>query len=165
VPAAEAGRPAPPQKLIEIFSRYQPKRELLVQIMEDAQKAFGWLSRDTIGQIAEFLSVSRERVVEAAAFYPVFRTEPPARYRVAVCRGESCTRKGSAALVDALARELHLGDGETSADGLFSLETVPCRGRCSESPVVSVNDRVLPLSSPDDLVAQLQRLAQDGRQP
>jgi redox-sensing transcriptional repressor len=152
----------PPQKLIDIFARHQPKRELLVPILEDAQKAFGYLSRDTIGHIADFLSVSRERVVEAAAFYPVFRTEPPARFRIAVCRGESCTRKGSAAVVDAIARELHVADGETSPDGVFSLETVPCSGLCSESPVVTVNDKIVAAATPEDLVAQLLRMKQNG---
>ncbi len=162
VPVAEETRQNPPQKLIDIFARWQPKREFLVQILEDAQKAFGWLSRDVIGHIADFLSISRERVVEVAAFYPVFRTEPPARFRIAICRGESCSKKGSSDLVDAVARELHVGDGETRADGAFSLETVPCRGLCTESPIITVNDRLLKVSSAEDLVQQLQRLQQDG---
>ena len=156
-------RQNPPQKLIDIFSRYQPTREFLVPIMEEAQRSFGYLSRDVIGHIANFLSVSRERVVEAAAFYPVFRTEPPARLRIAVCRGESCSRKGSAELVEAIARDLRVADGETSADGMFSLETVPCRGLCSESPVVSVNDQLVAVASPEELVAQLLRMKQTIR--
>jgi NADH:ubiquinone oxidoreductase subunit E len=65
--------------------------------------------------------------------------------------------------VEAIARELHVADGESSPDGMFNLETVPCRGLCSESPVVSVNDRVLPVESPDDLIAQLLRMKQNGR--
>ena len=71
IPAEAETRQNPPQKLIDIFARHQPKREYLVQILEDAQKAFGYLSREVIGHIADFLSISRERVVEAAAFYPV----------------------------------------------------------------------------------------------
>jgi len=163
LPVTSESRVNPPQRLIDIFARWQPKREFLVQILEDAQKAFGYLSREVIGHIADFLGVSRERVVEAAAFYPVFRTEPPARFRIAVCRGESCSRKGSAELVETIARELHVADGETSPDGIFSLETVPCNGLCSESPVVSVNDRVVKLTSPDDLVAQLLHMKINGR--
>ncbi|MGD0725760.1 MAG: redox-sensing transcriptional repressor Rex [Spirochaetia bacterium] len=155
-------RENPPQKLIEIFSRYQPKRELLVQILEDAQKAFGYLSYEAIGHIADFLNVAREKVVEAAAFYPVFRTEPLARYRVAVCKGETCTRKGSAELMQCLAREVGVGDGETSADGLFFIETVPCRGLCSEGPTISINDEVLHISSPEDLAKKIRALRVSG---
>jgi redox-sensing transcriptional repressor len=155
-------RANPPQKLIDIFSRYQPKRELLVQILEDAQKAFGYLSPDTIGHIADFLNVAREKVVEAAAFYPVFRTEPPARYRIAVCRGENCTRQGSGALQECIAREIGVAEGETSADGLFCFETVPCRGLCAEAPTVSINDEVVPMASPDVLVAKIRALRTFG---
>jgi redox-sensing transcriptional repressor len=155
-------RENPPQKLIEIFSRYQPKRELLVQILEDTQKAFGYLSREAIGHIADFLNVARKKVLEAAAFYPVFRTEPLARYRIAVCRGETCTRKAAGELLQIIAREAGAGDGETSADGLFFVETVPCRGLCAGAPTVSINDEVLAASSPEKLTAKLRELRTSG---
>ncbi|HEY9594845.1 MAG TPA: NAD(P)H-dependent oxidoreductase subunit E, partial [Spirochaetia bacterium] len=96
---------------------------------------------------------------EAAAFYPVFRTEPPARYRIAVCRGETCSRKGAQAFVEAIGRELHIADGETTPDGLFSLEVVPCRGLCTDAPTVSVNDRILKVKTPEELVEELRTLA------
>lgn len=155
-------RENPPQKLIEIFSRYQPKRELLVQILEDTQKAFGYLSREVIGHIANFLNVAREKVVEAAAFYPVFRTEPLARYRIAVCKGETCTRKGAGDLLQSIAHEAGAGEGETSADGMFFIETVPCRGLCAEGPTISINDEVVVASSPEDLVRKLRALRASG---
>ena len=163
LPAAGVeSRQNPPQKLIEIFSRYQPKRELLVQILEDTQKAFGYLSHEAVGHIADFLNVAREKVVEAAAFYPVFRTEPLARFRVAVCKGETCARKGSGDLLQVLARELGVGYGETTADGLFFIETVPCRGLCAEAPVVCINDEVLSILSPEDLAKRIQALRASG---
>jgi redox-sensing transcriptional repressor len=157
---ASRTRQNPPQKLIEIFSRYQPKRESLVQILEDAQKTFGYISRESLESIADFLNIPTERVVEVAAFYPVFRTEPVARYRIALCKGENCARKDSEALREAISRELHISDGETTSDGLFSLELVPCRGMCSQAPVVSVNDDVIPAGSPDELIARLRAFAE-----
>jgi redox-sensing transcriptional repressor len=163
LPAAGAeSRENPPQKLIEIFSRYQPKRELLVQILEDTQKAFGYLSREAVGHIADFLNVPREKVLEAAAFYPVFRTEPLARYRIAVCKGETCTRKGAGDLLQSIAREAGAGEGETSADGMFFVETVPCRGLCAEGPTVSINDEVVAVSSPEELTRKLRALRTSG---
>jgi NADH:ubiquinone oxidoreductase subunit E len=158
--AGSETRENPPQKLIDIFAHYQPKREFLVQILEDTQKAFGYLSRESIGSIADFLNVTREKVVEAAAFYPVFRTTPPARYRIAVCRGETCSRKGCHELLEIVARELKIADGETTADGMFCLETVPCRGLCAEAPIVSINETVLSLATPEDLARQLRTLAE-----
>jgi redox-sensing transcriptional repressor len=155
-------RENPPQKLIDIFARYQPKREFLVQILEETQKAMGYLSPEAIGHVADYLNVSREKVVEAAAFYPVFRTEPPVRYRISICKGETCSRKGSSQLLEVVGRELRISDGERTADGLFSLETVPCRGMCAEAPVVSINDAVLSLRSAEDLATHLQGLRNPG---
>ena len=152
-------RQNPPQRLIDIFARYQPKREFLIQIMEDTQKAFGYLSRESLGHIGEFLNISPERVVEAAAFYPVFRTEAPARFRLAVCKGETCSHKGSAEYLETIVHELQISDGETSPDGSFSLEVVPCRGMCSEAPTITVNDKPLKAKSPEDLVRQLKNMA------
>ena len=152
-------RENPSQKLIDIFARSQPKRECLVQILEETQNAFGYLSRESIGHIADFLNVSREQVVEAAAFYPLFRTEPPARYRISVCRGENCSRKGSSELRELIERELRITDGETTSDGLFSLEMVPCRGMCSEAPNVLVNDLSIPAKTPEELSRHLGSLA------
>ncbi len=156
-------RENPPQKLIDIFARCQPKREFLVQILEETQKAFGWISRESIGHIADYLNISREQVIEAAAFYPLFRTEPPARYRISVCRGETCSRKGSEELRELVERELHITDGETTSDGMFSLEMVPSRGMCSEAPNVWVNDLIVPVKSAAELSAYLRSLSGTGR--
>jgi redox-sensing transcriptional repressor len=159
--AASAGAPPrrnPPQKLIEIFTRHQPKREFLVQILEDTQKAFGHLPREALASIADFLNIPPAKVVETAAFYPVFRLEPPARWRVAVCRGENCSKAGSLSLLDTVSKELGIADGETSPDGVFSLETSPCGGACSRAPVVTVNDSPLDFSGPGQLVEKLRGL-------
>ncbi len=167
------GRPAgpgslrqnPPQKLIEIFTRHQPKREFLVQILQDTQKAFGHVSRQSIGAIADFLNMPPEKVVETAAFYPVFSLEPPARWRICVCRGENCSKNGSLALLDAISRELGIADGETSPDGSFALETSPCRGMCSRGPIVAVNGEPIAFADVDDLLGRLRALHPVARQP
>ena len=136
----------------------------LVQILEETQKAMGYLSPEAIGYVADYLNVSREKVVEAAAFYPVFRMEPPARYRISLCRGETCSKNGSDDLQEAIGRTLSISSGETTPDGMFSLETVPCRGMCSHGPVVSINDRVLDVKNGDDLARALRALSSgDGK--
>ena len=156
-----APRENPPQRLIDIFSRYQPKREYLVRILEETQKGYGYLPRDAVGHIADFLGLTREKVQETAAFYPVFRMEPPARFRIVVCNGENCVRKGSRDLVESIARELKIGVGETSGDGAFSLETVPCRGLCSTAPNVTINDKLVGVHTPEELLEHLRQLSPD----
>ena len=151
-------RTNPPQALIEVFARYQPKREFLVRIMEDAQRAFGYLSPEAVGYIADFLNIAREKVLETAAFYPMFRTEPLARYRISLCRGETCTKNGSQDLLEAIGRTLSISSGEATPDGMFSLETVPCRGMCAHGPVVSINDRILEVKNGEELARELRAL-------
>ncbi len=162
--ARRSGRTLP-QKLIDIFTRDQPKREFLVQILEETQKAFGWISRESVSAIADFLSIPPEQVVETAAFYPVFRLEPLARWRVVACRGENCARAGSVPLLDAISRELAISDGETTADGLFSLESSPCRGMCSQAPAVTVNDEPLRFADVEGLLRHLRELRASATSP
>jgi len=164
LPVAGAdSRTNPPQALIDIFARYQPKREFLVRIMEDTQRVFGFLSQDAVGYIADFLNITRDKVLETAAFYPMFHTEPPARYRISLCRGETCTKNGSQNLLEAIGKTLSISSGEATPDGMFSLETVPCRGMCAHGPIVSINDRILDVKNGDDLARELRALMSQAR--
>ena len=156
-------RTNPPQALIDIFARYQPKREFLVRIMEDAQRSFGYLSPEAVGYIADFLNITREKVLETAAFYPMFRTDPPARYRISLCRGETCTKNGSQELLEAIGKTLSISSGEATPDGMFSLETVPCRGMCAHGPMVSINDRILEVKNGEELAHELRVLTSRSR--
>ncbi len=158
--AAPDGVPAgsPPQKLIDVFNRFQPKREQLVPILEATQKSFGYVSREAIGHIADFLNVTPQHVHEVVSFYPVFLLEAPARCRLKVCTGQTCSRQGSEGLLEVISRDLRLSAGETTPDGMFSLETVPCMGMCSHAPNMSVNDQPFNSVRPEELAERLRRL-------
>ncbi len=132
--------------------------------MEEAQRAFGYLSQEAVGYIADFLNITREKVLETAAFYPMFRTEPPARYRISLCRGETCSKNGSQELLETIGRVLSISSGEATPDGLFSLETVPCRGMCAHGPIVSINDRILDAKNGEELARELRALMSEARQ-
>lgn len=134
-----------------------------MRVLEDTQKTFGYLSQDSIGYIADFLNITREKVLETAAFYPVFRTDPPARYRIALSRGESCTKNGSQELLETIGKTLSISSGEATPDGMFSLETVPCRGMCAHGPVVSINDRILDVKNGDELARELRSLISESK--
>ncbi len=74
-----------------------------------------------------------------ATFYNQFRFQPQGKFHVQVCRGTACHVKGSAAILDAVRRELKVEPGQTSRDGLFSLEVVACIGACGLAPVICIN--------------------------
>ncbi len=132
---------SPPPQLIEIFNRFPPKREHLVPILEQTQKAYGYIPRDAMDHIAVFLGVPQDQVADTVAFYPVFKLSPPARHSVTVCMGQNCSKKGSAALLDAAAAALQIAPGETTADGEYSLDRVPCSGLCAHAPNAFVDGR------------------------
>ena len=155
--AAPDRRGSPPQKLIEIFNRFPPKREHLVAILEQTQKAFGYISREAMDHIASFLGTPRDHVADAVAFYPVFRLSPPARYALRICTGENCTKRESSALRDSASQALGISEGETTTDGLVSLELTPCMGLCSQAPNAFLDGKRLP-ASPKELEDRLRDL-------
>jgi NADH-quinone oxidoreductase subunit E len=79
------------------------------------------------------------KIYGVATFYNQFRFQPQGRYHVQICRGTACHVKGSAQLLETLQQELNVAPGQTSRDGMFSLEVVACIGACGLAPVMCVN--------------------------
>ena len=82
------------------------------------------------------------KVYGVATFYNQFRFTPKGKYHIMLCRGTACHVKGSLKLLDAVTRTLKLQPGQTTRDGLFSLEVVACMGACGLAPAVSLNGEV-----------------------
>ncbi|MFP4355864.1 MAG: NADH-quinone oxidoreductase subunit NuoE [Phycisphaerae bacterium] len=123
-----------------ILSKYaNAGRDSLIPILQEVQDACGFLSRESVRQISEFLNLPASKIYGVATFYNQFRFKALGKYHIQVCRGTACHVKGSAAVLDALQRELKIQAGETSRDGKFSLEVVACIGACGLAPVISVN--------------------------
>ncbi len=97
------------------------------------------MSRDAVVQIGQHLRLPASKIYGVATFYNQFRFQPQGRNHVQVCRGTACHVKGSAAILDAVKRELKIDAGQTSRDGEFSLEVVACIGACGLAPVICVN--------------------------
>jgi len=132
----------PPKRVIDIFNKYQPKREYLIPILEDTQKIYGYLPEDILLFIADFLNIPLNSILNTLKFYSNFRLIPPARYQIKICIGETCQRNGALDILEAISKQLNIGAGETTKSGLISLETVPCPGICMDGPVVTINDKI-----------------------
>ena len=123
-----------------ILSKYpNAKRDSLIPILQEVQEATGYLSRDSILRIGRHLGLPASKVYGVATFYNQFRFQPRGRHHIQVCRGTACHVKGSAAVLDEMRRQLGVGPGETTRDGLFSLEVVACVGACGLSPVITID--------------------------
>ncbi len=117
------------------------KRSMLLTALYIAQEQYGYLSEEAFGRVAERLGLPVSEVYSMATFYSLYRTKPTGRYVLQVCEGLSCHLAGGADhLLDYLQEKLSVKPGETTKDGLFTLETVQCLASCGSSPAMRVND-------------------------
>ncbi len=128
------------QEIDEVLQRWAGAgRDALIPILQEVQEARGFVSRDAIVRIGRHLSLPASKIYGVATFYNQFRFQAPGRIQVQVCRGTACHVKGSAAVLEAICRNLKIQPGQTTRDGLFSLEVVACIGACGLAPVIAVN--------------------------
>jgi len=114
-------------------------RDKLIPILQDVQDHFGYLSKDVVIRIGKHLGLPVSKIYGVATFYNQFRFQAIGKNHILICRGTACHVKGSANILKTLQRELGIEAGQTTRDGLFSLEVVACIGACGLAPVISVN--------------------------
>ena len=124
-------------------------RDQLIPILQEVQDALGYLSREAVLAIGEHLNLPPSKIFGVATFYNQFRFHPQGKYHIQVCRGTACHVKGSGDVLDRLERELNVEAGQTTKDGLFSIEVVACIGACGLAPVISVNGEFHAKLTPD----------------
>ena len=153
------------EELKEILDAYAGAgRDQLIPLLQEVQDREGYLSRESVAQVAERLNLPASKVFGVATFYNQFRFNRPGRFHIQVCRGTACHVKGSAAVLAAVEQALGIKTGQTTRDGLFSLEVVACIGACSLAPVMSVGGEFHAAVAPDQVEGILQsyrRKAQD----
>ena len=125
----------------ELVARYPRSREHLISILQEVQAEYGYLSTESINRISGYLRLPSSKIFGVATFYNQFRLTAPGRIKIAICRGTACHVKGSLNLLDSCRQLLSLEVGDTTKDGLFSLETVACLGCCSIAPAMMVNGK------------------------
>ena len=136
--------------LDEILQKYpHAKRDSLIQILQEVQEIEGYLSKESVKIIGEYLGLPTSKIYGVSTFYNQFRFEPLGKYHIQVCRGTACHVKGSVKVLETLQRELKIDAGRTTKDGEFSLEIVACMGACSLAPVISINGEFYAGVTPD----------------
>ncbi|MCL2469080.1 MAG: NADH-quinone oxidoreductase subunit NuoE [Alphaproteobacteria bacterium] len=150
-----------------IVARYPEGRQAsaLAPLLDLAQRQNkGFLSRDAIFYVADFLDVPAIRAFEVASFYSMFNLEPVGLYLIQICRTTPCWLAGSDDLKKAIEEHLGLKVGQTSEDKLFTLREVECLGACVNAPAVQINDDYYEALTPETLIAILKALAR-GEKP
>ena len=138
-----AGREATvEERLNEILSSYQGKKEELIPILQQVQQVFGYLPEPMMKKIAKFLKLPESTVFGVGTFYAQFKLVPSGRNIIRVCRGTACHVRGGARILREVEKNLGIKPGESTPDFEYSLETVACFGACALAPVTLVNDKV-----------------------
>ena len=132
------------QKISQIINSYTNEQRYILAIMQDIQRHYNYLPREAMEMIAEHVNAPFSRIYSMATFYKAFSLVPKGRYNIKVCDGTACHIKGSNVLISQVHTLLGIKPGETTEDGLFSIETVNCLGACAIAPVMVVNERVHP---------------------
>jgi NADH-quinone oxidoreductase subunit E len=130
-----------------------PERQSqLLSALYIVQEEHGWLSPEAIRRVADGLGMSPGKVLSSASFYSMMKLQPGGIYLIQVCEGLSCYLVGGAdSLIDYLSQKLEIKPGETSADGLFTLEVVQCLAACGSAPALRVNDELYENITPEDI--------------
>ena len=152
---AEASRVALEKAGIDVnllrptLDKYGKVEGSLITILQQAQDIYGYLPVELLNYIALETGNKPAKVLGVATFYAQFRLEPIGKYLIMLCQGTACHVNGSSAIEDAICEELGVSEGETTPDGLFTLNNVACLGCCSLSPVMMINGETYGTLTPD----------------
>ncbi|MBE3587227.1 MAG: NAD(P)H-dependent oxidoreductase subunit E [Thermoanaerobacteraceae bacterium] len=130
------------RRLDEVIDRYGQQEGQLIRILKEAQEIFGYLPEEVQTYIAGRLNIPVSEVNGVVTFYTLFHTGPRGKYGINVCLGTACYVQGAPSILEEFRRQLGLQDGDTSADGLFTVKSTRCLGACGLSPVITINDKV-----------------------
>ena len=141
----------------EIIRSYDNDPSNLIAILQDIQAEYKYLSEESLTTVAEELGISTAKVYSVATFYENFSLEAKGRHIVKVCAGTACHVRKSGPIYDAIREYLGLtGKKKTSADGVFTLETVACLGACGLAPVMTIDGEVHSKMTPEAALALLE---------
>ena len=116
--------------------------EMAIPLLQEIQKRHGYLSEEMLEAVAGEIGMPVADFYGVATFYSQFRFTPSGKHLIKVCKGTACHVAGADILFSAISDELGVGDGETTEDLLFTLESVACLGCCSLAPVVMIDEKV-----------------------
>ena len=132
------------KQIIEIFHRYKNEPSPLMIVLTDVQKEYGYIPLEVQEVISAELDIPVSDIYGVVTFYSFFSLKPKGKYVIGVCIGTACYVKGSQNVLDKFAEILNIKCGETSEDGLFTLDGLRCIGACGIAPAISINGKVYP---------------------
>ena len=135
--------------IAKVIDHYAGNQGAVIPVLQEVQAALGWLSQDSLRAVATGLAIPVSQIYGVATFYTQFRLKPVGRHLVRVCHGTACHVSGAVKISEALQASMGAGDGQTTADGKFTVESVACLGCCSLAPVMMIDNETYGRLTPD----------------
>lgn len=135
----------------------------LIAVLHKVQAKYGYLGQAQLDSVAQLMQVPSAKVAGVASFYHYFRLQPRGRFMINVCLGTACYVKGADRVAEKLMSELGIRFGETSTDGMFTLEGARCLGTCGLAPVIMVDNEVHAQVTPDQVPLILEKYLERAR--
>lgn len=127
---------------IDYCKKQEHPESYLIAILHKIQEKYGYLSQENMYEVAQKLRVPTSVVSGVATFYHYFRLKPRGYFHISICLGTACFVKGADLVLKAFQNELGIDIGETTSDGVFSIEGARCIGVCALAPVLMINETV-----------------------
>ena len=150
------------KQIEEIIARYENEKTPLMMILSDIQREYGYIPLDVQELISEKTGIPVAEIYGVVTFYSFFSLTPKGKYVIGVCLGTACYVKGSQQVIDKFAEILKIKPGETSEDGLFTLDALRCIGACGIAPAITINGKVYPKVAVSDVPKIVEEYRQLG---
>jgi NADH-quinone oxidoreductase subunit E len=150
----------------QIIARYPEgkQKSALIPLLHLAQAEFdGWLSPEVMDYVASLLHIQNIEAYEVASFYSMFNLKPVGKCMIEVCRTSSCWLRGANEVIAHLENKLGIKEGETTADGMFTLKAVECLGSCGTAPMMMIGAQFHENLTHEKLDAIIDTCKQDGK--
>jgi NADH-quinone oxidoreductase subunit E/NADP-reducing hydrogenase subunit HndA len=145
----------------EICSRYKDEPSPLMIVLADVQKEYGYIPLEVQEVISSELDIPVSEIYGVVTFYSFFSLKPKGRYVIGCCVGTACYVKGGQNVLDKFCELLKIKVGQTSEDGLFTIDALRCIGACGIAPAISINGKVYPkvkLSDVDKIIKEYKNM-------
>ena len=136
------------KQITEIVNRYKDEKTPLMMILESIQSEYGYIPLEVQELVSELTGIPVAEIYGVVTFYSFFSLTPKGKYVIGVCLGTACYVKGSQLVMDKFSELLHIKAGQTTEDGLFTLDALRCIGACGIAPAISINGTVYPKVDP-----------------
>ena len=149
-------------KIEKICDRYADEKTPLMMILSDIQKEYGYSPLDVQEIVSKKTGISVSEIYGVVTFYSFFSLTPKGKYVIGCCLGTACYVKGAQQVIDKFSEILNIKPGETSEDGLFTLDALRCIGACGIAPAVSINGKVYSKVAVKDVPVIIDQLKADA---